>query len=363
MKQNKIKVMMSCIAIGLICLIYTACTKDIKVGYLSDYVRYNEEPIYVTRGASEVRTSPLVLDGTSQPIKVKLLDVRVKKGDQWVTTTDLTTPRYTLGWTGTYDPFIDTTEALITAKRSKVRYTPMMILEGSGAAIFNAGTLDLPGSEYKYDLQVTNSAGTKTYKDVGHAILQFSSLPFEMTTDPYWMVLLANSETAFTTIDQEKYSRVYENRNTVLSVKKVSETGNQLIFKIRGKNGTHVNMKKGWLQYRSATGETNWLNPANGLRWLNCFQGYTLTNPAPVYSDTSAVYTMASMRPWPYLQPKANGYNFYYRIPETAIKSLDSLTNIPYKRKCKLNARFSLKINETGSWEVILTSHYAEFNQ
>ena len=363
MKRNKVKIMMSCVALGLIFLMYTACTKDIKIGYLSDFVRYAENPIYVTRGMAEVRTAPLVLDGTSQPIKVKLLGVRVKQGDQWVATNDLTTPRYALGWTSTYDPWIDTTADLIAAKRANVRYTPMMIIEGSGAAVFNSGSLSLPGNEYRYDLEVSNSNGTKQYTDIGNVKLQYATSSYELVNDPYWTIKPLNSETIYAYIEHEKYGKVYENRNPIMSVKKISDQGSMIILKFRGKDGKCVNMKKGWLTYRPGTGVNNWMNPKDGLRWLNCFEGYSLSNPKPVYTDSSATYTLPVMRPFPYTNlPKANGTNWYFRLPNAAIKSIDSLPGILYKNKFKIDCRFTFKLNETGTWEIVLSSSKVVFN-
>ncbi len=68
--MKAIKIILAIIVLGAI---YTSC-KKLPNGFLSDLVRYEEDPIIIQKGRVKV-SSALNFDGSAKPAKIKMLHI------------------------------------------------------------------------------------------------------------------------------------------------------------------------------------------------------------------------------------------------------------------------------------------------
>lgn len=146
--------------LAISCVI-TAC-KKLPDGFLSPIVRYEEDPILISKGRVYV-SSALNFDGSSKPAKVKLLHVYNKSTGQNVDNLFFTKDTIKV-WTALYDPQVDTTLEMIAAKQKDAIVTPIAINENSGQLEANFLTVYLPSGEYTFDLEISNGAGKRYMK-------------------------------------------------------------------------------------------------------------------------------------------------------------------------------------------------------
>lgn len=154
---------------------FTSC-EEIPDGYISDKIIYVQNPFVVQKGI-EITTAPPNINGTSYPLKFRLLEAEGPDGQM---TTILTDPIPTKVWEKPYDFKTDKTMEAINEKITVINAPVMRISESGGQISFSAASTAVPSGEYKISVEMSNSAGTRVYKDVFVAAIQES--------DPYWML-------------------------------------------------------------------------------------------------------------------------------------------------------------------------------
>jgi hypothetical protein len=318
MKQIHIKVLALAIAFsasGISC-------KKVPDGFLSPNIRYEETPILVPQGIVKVSTA-LTLDGSAMPINVKLLHIYDRATGKVVD--DIFTAKYPIKvWTALYDPKIDNTIEKINAKRKDSLVLPISINQYSGQLEANIATLNLPVGEYEFDLEVSNSAGSKVYPKIGKFNLN-PAAPYEIPGVGRHQAFKVGAETT-----------IKELIPTVITVKKLSETPDQLIVRITDKNGVPFNAAAGEIARRP--------NAGNVPGFLQTMDLYSLT--ANNFADRME-FTYGTV-PFP-LASLGNGFNYYYRIPTQFVDFDDpSLPDGQYSS----NARFSFRAFVPGTYEV-----------
>lgn len=308
----------------LISAITIAC-KKVPDGFLSPNIRYEEIPILVPQGIVKVSTA-LTLDGSAMPIKVKLLHVYDRATGKNVD--DIFAKKYSIKvWTGLYDPKIDNTIEKINAKRKDSLVLPISINEFSGQLEANIATLNIPLGQYEFDLEVSNSAGSRVYPKIGRFNLN-PAAPYEIPGTGRQQAFKVGAETT-----------IKELVPTVISVKKLSETPDKVIVRIIDKNGTPFNAANGELARRP--------NAGNAPGFLQTMDLYSLT--ATNYADRME-FTYGTV-PFP-LASLGNGFNYYYRIP-TQFVHFDDPTLPDGQYTC--NVRFPFRIYVPGTYEVTVT--------
>lgn len=303
------------------CLTVFAC-KKVDNGFLSDYIRYEELPIEVPQGRTYVSYA-LNPDGSNKPSKIKLLNVYNKITGENVN--DLFFKKYeTMVWTAFYDPKIDTTLELINDKRKDSLVYPISINESSGQLEANHTTINIPVGEYEFDLQVSNSAGTKIYPKIGEFIL-IEKPEFEIPDPRTSVAMKVGDETSTVTLPGGK-----------IEVKRIGDE-DKIIVRIVDKNGTPFNPEKGEISRRP--------QPGTGGGWLQTMQDYALSHQ--LYEDRMEfVYGVS---PFP-LSSLGNGFNYYYRIPAQYV-TYDEDLGIP-DDMYSCNARFSFRAFFPGTYEI-----------
>lgn len=144
-----------------------ACEK-IEVGYLSDYIKYQNPILFLTPG-TDVKTGPLMEDGSTKPLHVEILEIR--NAETGEIATDLLTPRPVINWIETYEYGVDTTEAQIMAKLEFIDKPAFEINNISGQMVWNTNTRYAEGKKYEFDLKISNIKGEKVYPAIGQVEL------------------------------------------------------------------------------------------------------------------------------------------------------------------------------------------------
>ncbi|MDH5828739.1 DUF5007 domain-containing protein [Sphingobacterium faecium] len=299
--------------------------KKLPEGNLSDIIRYEVLPLQVKQGRSEVSTA-LNTAGSTKPLEIKLLKVYEKESGKDVT--DLFLKEYPLQiWTKLYDSKIDTTIDLINAKRKDTVMTALSINKFSGALESNPNTLKLPLGNYKFDLEIKNSVGTRIYPGIGE---------FSLINAPYFEVPAVRSTSAMKVGEETKTKAIPSNENHI-RVKYIDNKENKVIVKIVDKNGVPFNPKKGEIARRPIGGTS--------LGYLQTMQDYSLST---ILFDDRMEFNYGFVT-FP-LVSLGNGFNYYYRIPAKYVQYDDSL-ELPYNTY-SCNARFSFQAFVAGTYEI-----------
>src|SRR5687767_8390789 len=137
------------------------CKKDV-IGYLSDKLLYRSNPFTAVKG--RVSTSaPLEADGSTQPLSVKLLDVRDNTGK---TATGLTT-EYEIAVYKAEIRATDTTLAQLAAKLGTGMYKPFNVNNIGGRMEVTPASVYVDTGMYEFDIEVSNVRGTKVFNKIG----------------------------------------------------------------------------------------------------------------------------------------------------------------------------------------------------
>ncbi|AOM78338.1 DUF5007 domain-containing protein [Pedobacter steynii] len=308
--------------IALISVAWFGC-KKIPVGFIGESMYYKDSPFKIEQGNIKQVTSSLNLDGSTLPVNVKLLEVRVKGTNQRAD--DFYKEHEVYVYKQPIDPAVDTTIAMVNAKREKKMLPPFEFLP-SGQFLFNAGTIFLPArAQYEFDIEVSNESGSRVYKNIGEIQLQDAEL-----FRPY---AIANSWFS----DQTGLSGTV-NSTPEMIITKVSNQGTNAIVKIVDKNGVPFNPKKGEIIKRGD-------RPT--------FESYAKFNPV-VIGDESMTCNY-EITPFP--MKRISGYGdflMYYRIPSTYA----TLDNFPAGQApgstFSINPRFGFQIKQEGTYLITI---------
>jgi len=304
----------------LLGLLITGC-KKIEEGFLSDGLYIPDTPIKVQRGNAFQKTSAILADGTTQPMTVTLLDIRrvdtKKHADEFFKEY----PVYV--YTAAVDPATDTTIELVNKKRELKKLQPFVFL-ASGQFVFNGATDSLPlDVTYEYDIQVSNVAGTKVYKNIGTLTTMDPPLVTEMTTGCNFF--------------PDDGSATVPMGAATMTVTRVSESGASVILKITDKDGKPFNPKKGEIIKR-------------GDRPI--FENYARFHPIE-YTDTAMICNF-EIAPFPLSRYSSGGTNWnylmYYRVPSSFLSIDKNLSS----KVGSVNPLFAFRLMKAGVYVVEL---------
>lgn len=145
------------LALLTITVVVFSCKKP-EIGYISDFLSYIPNEISVPQG-QPFFTDPIVPDGSTVPLTVKLLSIRDTATGNEVPS-DLLQERDVLSYTGEVTP-ADNTIELLAQKIKRAKFPPFRINPIGGRLEFSAATSFLPASTYVIDVEATNTKGTK----------------------------------------------------------------------------------------------------------------------------------------------------------------------------------------------------------
>ncbi len=323
-----------------------ACRK-IEVGYLSDYIKYQNPTLYLMPGTNTV-TGPLMEDGSTMPLHVEMVEIRNSETGE--VATDLLTERPVTTWKEVYDWEVDTTMAQLEKKLEITDQPAFKLNEVSGQMTWNTNTMYAEGTNYEFDLKISNVRGSKIYENIG----QVELLPLESVTwngQTRLQIKQIGADGKTTTV----YSK-FENMDDLINGTSVAHQVNKLSDE--GAPGIIVHL-------RTVDKNDVPFNPADG-EVLGSWPGYNLPHLANASVDTEVlddeiIYKFPVL-PFPYagaLWYNKNPFMYYY-IPDKAIGVVDSEElSSPYDPALSywLNFRIRIFINEPGEWEIVIKYH------
>lgn len=299
----------------LAAVVLSSACKKVENGYLSNQIRYVDNPMEVKRGQIE-QTVAVSNDGSSAPVIYKLLDIRDSTGHH-ADSFFASYSRYE--WIGEFNPDTDTTVELLNKKRQLVNKPPFDFNIHTGAFTFYNTTTKVPLGKYDFDIQASNENGTKTFKNIAS---------FTLVDDaPY--VIGAGGAALF--LDGTTTS--YDIGAPDVTVKKISDEGTNIILKITDKNGNPFNPSAGEIIRRGDRSD---------------FGTYAQFHPL-VYTDSTMTCNFETT-PFP-LKQSTYGYLIYYRIPSQYVIA-DPGYAPDNKQIYSANPRFQFNIYQEGTYEV-----------
>lgn len=274
---------------GAMLAVYSSCQK-IPNGFLTSYPYYDQSPMVIGKGYP-FNSAPLETIGSTIPMNVKILHVYDANSGALLDSIFLKKYPFTI-FTSYYDPKVDTTLAMVNAIRKLVDTFAINVNSANGSFQANFNTIHLPTGSYTFDLQISNSAGTKTYPKIAEFILQ-DTLPYAIPDLQYDKLYKVGNESVSKLV-----------KNPIVTVQYVADTPNVVIVKIVDKNGVPFDPSKEEIIKRP--------NPG-GVGFLQTYDDYAISS---YNTDTSMnyIYPFAPFPSSP-LDKLPNSGLVYYRIP------------------------------------------------
>jgi len=290
------------LAVPLASVMLFSCSK-IENGFQSDNIRYKSNVIFCKRGMSLTMSDRINADGSTPPYNFEMMNLRDASTGQAAPAEFFTDYEMLVFKQGmVFNAETDTTVELLNKKRETVSRPPMEFNPVSGQLIFNRASANLPLGRYAFDVNFTNTRGTKLFENLATIEIVDPTIEdmFEVT---YQAATGSSASEVFTTTTAPR-----------LSCRKVSNEGARVILKIIDKNGNAFNPKAGEIVKR-------------GDRPM--FESHVKFNPV-VTTDTALICDF-EVAPFPLTKLIASngtdwGFLNYYRIP-MAYASIDNLPN------------------------------------
>jgi len=235
MLKNKIFLITSS-ACMLLLFFICSCQKVVK-GFLSDTIYYAVNPFTVPQGTTTV-SAPLITDGSTDPMNVKLLGVRSLSTGKDAGSFFLSNDTIRL-FTGLITSS-DSTVALINAKLKDSTVAPFSVNQIGGRLQFTQATKYVPEDRYTIDIQVSNIRGTRIIRNA----CQINVV--ESVADTLLYKAYNRSDSAFTVFNTISAS--------FLDIKITRDPAgpNKIVYIWKDKNGQRFNPAKGEVKGRPA---------------------------------------------------------------------------------------------------------------
>jgi hypothetical protein len=264
------------------------CKKTV-IGFLSDKLLYRANPFTAVKG--RVSTSaPLEADGSTQPLSVKLLDVRDATGktaSSLLTEHEIAIYRAEVRST-------DTTLVQLAAKLGTGMYKPFNVNSIGGRMEVTPASVFVDTGTYEFDLEVSNVRGMKVFNKIGRVRIT-PPVPSQITRQ-FVSTSTPNQELTFVNLPSSAIT-VTVNRTA---------GPNRIIVKFVDKNNVPFNPNNNEVMRRTSI-------PTNLRFHFGQFDPYY----AEVKTDTALVFTYPEKVPTFPLFTLNNAYTNSYRIPNT----------------------------------------------
>lgn len=272
-------------AVLTIMVVGYACSKKPSEGFLGNKFYYLSNPFVGIKG--RVTTSvPIQADGSTNPLYVKLLQVRTRAGQ----VTDALTKEYEIPiYKGEVTPQ-DSTPQLLAAKLGTAMYKPFNINSIGGRLELTPASAMVDTGLYDFDIEVSNIRGSKKINSVAKVQIN-PAVPSQLVRQ-FANSSAVNQESVFTT--QANFSTTLERR----------AGPNQIIIRFLDRNGVAFNPKQGQVLPRVGT--------TAAPRFV--FRQFAPYYPE-VVNDTAFIYQYPEKTPTFPLYLLNNAYLSSYRIP------------------------------------------------
>jgi len=306
--------------IGLVLLagLVTNSCQKVTHGYLSEQIRYTDNPIQIARGIV-TETNPVDADGSSAPVTYELLDVRDSATGKHADAIYANHQRYV--FIRQFDPAKDSTIDLLNSVRKLVNEPCFDFNVHTGAFTFYSTTDSVPLGTYTYDVKATNESGSRIYKDVGRFTL-YDGLPYE-------------NDGAACAWFQDGTTTSGDIGTPQMKIERLSTNGYRVMLKIEDQNGT---------PFKPSKNEYIERGDRSSFRTFARFHPLTVT-------DTALICDF-ELTPFPIIQG-AQGYTIYYRIPSN-IARIDPGITPAGTRTYSVNPRFTFRLWQGGTYLVTI---------
>ncbi|GGH26603.1 DUF5007 domain-containing protein [Sphingobacterium alkalisoli] len=212
----------------LITLILGACAK-VENGYISDYITYNLRTLEAVQGQVNY-TGALVLDGSTGPVKVKLLSIRDKQTGREATEflEEYDVPTYLAEITSE-----DNTLERLNQKIAIDQVPAIMVNEIGGRVGLTRATTNIETGIYTIDVEVTNNRGTKIINNA----LDIKLVPATTHTIDYQAMTTSDFGLEDNFIDAAQHFEI--------EVTREATDDNKIVFRWVDKNGDTFNPSAG----------------------------------------------------------------------------------------------------------------------
>lgn len=312
MKSNYL-IGMRAVALLFMSILLVQCS-EIPEGFIPDKVIYVQNPFVIQQGV-EISTAPPNINGASYPLKFRLLATEDSNGEMSTILTDSIPTRI---WTKPYDFNTDKTIEDINAKITTVKAPVMRISPPGGQISFSSASSEIPIGEYKVSVEMTNSAGTKSYKDVFTAVITGGQ--------PFWV--LPGGEGAYSWNSQVGSWGPAADAG-VYDLKQDPSGANEIDLVICDKNGNPFDWENREIINRGT--ERSKLEDV-------CFE-------VPIYGTDKATFKYP-FAPFPFAPGGREAYQYCYRILGDYIKYDDSA------RSGYMNIVINFRVLSAGKWTV-----------
>lgn len=294
---------------------------EIPEGYIPDKIAYARNYMIVQQGV-DVSTDAPNKNGASLPVKFRLLPVVDEDGNTTTVLTDSVTTRV---WKEPYDYKTDKTLEAVYAKLTEVKLPVMSISEYGGQVRFSSASTEVPRGDYKISVEMSNSAGTRVYKDVFTASLRTTKICEHTPSKEYsW----ADEENGWS---MGETPATYEIEND-------ANGANEIHLYIYDKNGNPF----------------NWENGEVILRGDDRSSFELVSFDDPVYTSEKAIYKYP-FAPFPFGTGGSTGFEYYYRIPKNYVKYDNP------ERGGYMNILFNFRALCAGTWTIKV--HYSHITR
>lgn len=217
-------------------ILFIVGCKPETIGYLNDYLRYSVAELQAVQGSS-ITTNPLIGNGSTTPMTVKLVAVRNKETgavvSEFLQEQDFSVY---LGQVGDGVTTLTQLDELIGTDRAAA----LSVNEIGGKIVLTPATENVPAGLYTVDLEATNISGTKFYEgiiDINLIALKPDSL-FSASVTSSGMAL----ESDVVSISDDRYD---------VSITYLPDAEDKIIFVWEDKDGRRFNPKEGEVIRRS----------------------------------------------------------------------------------------------------------------
>lgn len=285
--------------ISLVAILFVlcyGCEKKPSEGFLGNRFFYLSNPFVGIKG--RVTTSvPIQADGSTNPLYVKLLEVRNNAGQK----TDVLSKEYEIPiYKGEVTPQ-DSTLELLATKLGTAMYKPFNVNSIGGRLEITPASALVDTGTYDFDIEVSNMVGAKTIKSVAKVVL----LPAVSSQ-------LIRQFASTSAVGQESVFTTQANFSTTVTR---TDGPNVIIVRFLDRNGAAFNPRAGQILPRAG---------------VSTAPRFEFKQFAPYFSeqlnDTALVYRYPEKTPTFPLFLLNNAYLCSYRIP-AAINDLNQNIN------------------------------------
>lgn len=277
---------------ALLSITLYCCSKKVE-GFLSDRLFYRANPFVAVKG--RVTTSaPLEADGSTQPLNVKLLEIRSEIGKS----VESLNKEYEIAIYKAEIRSTDTTLEMLNSKLGLAMYKPFNVNPIGGRLEVTPASVFADTGTYDFDIEVSNVRANKTIKNVGKVRI-IPSVPFTITRSGFVSTSTPNQEVTFVNLAASAIT------TTVTRI----DGPNRVIIKFIDKNNVPFKPSANEVIPRPGTGA----NPRYHFGQFDPYYPVIKTDTAfvheyPAKTPTFPLFSLGGL----------NLFTVHYRIPNTS---------------------------------------------